>query len=456
MLLPNAIVQREGDEWQFTWPTAEGPLGKLSIHISNLHESGGDLYAELQIKAHDAGTEPNAPRHVFGPTRFNLLAPRGRTEFVGYMVKRIGSQIQELTWILLMEQVCCQVVRDFRAGEPLLTFTDMPEVGPVDYIVQKMLPRNETTILASAGGEGKGWVALGLSLAFASGGIWGQTLLTYSKPKERNVLYLDWEENEMETARRLQWLCHGLKWPQVPDRIIYRQMHRPIVDEISLLRAEAVRNNVGLVIIDSLVPATTGDPNKPESARETMNALRLFSPATRLVLGHFSKADVRGEHKATQVFGSIFFQNMARNYWEMQADGEGDEIRLGFIHRKVNVGRRQKPFGLTLLFDDDSHKACFLPGRIEDVPTAMLHIGTRYRIRLALACGKKTTKELAAELGETPESIRAILRRDSRIIRLGRDGRDVLWGLRAEGTQSPSAKETDEENHTDDEGDGIF
>ncbi len=425
MPLSPPTCRRNGDEWIFTWPDEAEEISHIILTIKNIRETSDGLQSWATI---DYQSDGNL-LHVHGPARFNMVVTRSRQELINHLVRRTkGSHvIDEATWMSVIEQVCRQVTSDVETGEPFICLADTGDVGAVPYLIDNFLPEDETTAIAAAGGKHKGWVAMYLAICYLTGHpLIGQHAININGTP--NVLYLDWEENEKEQARRMHWLARGMRLETIPRGLIYRRMTRPITAEVNRLRAEIARQNIGLVIVDSLGAAAAAELNASETALATMTAIRTLSPATRFVIGHVSKADSRDSKRPTKLIGHIYFENYTRSYWEMQSDGGPTEYDIALIHQKVNVGRSMPTIAMRLTFDDNLHEAFIGPGDIRNIPAAVQHSSVEARIWHALEGGKMSHVQLTEELSETRNNILVAANRSRRILRLGKVGKEVWFG----------------------------
>lgn len=174
------------------------------------------------------------------------------------------------------------------------------------------------TILYGTGGSGKGTLTA----------EWIRRLVADAGAR---VLIIDYENHPHEWARRLV----GLGGADLADRILHvapftadwtgrsGAIWRQAPDLHELARAwEAT-----YVVIDSIVPACGAtDSLKPEAAGQYAAALeRIGLPA--LSLAHVTKAE-----QLAYPFGSVFWHNLARTTWSLEADGR----RSILTHRKHN------------------------------------------------------------------------------------------------------------------------
>ncbi len=297
-----------------------------------------------------------------------------------------------------------------------------PRSAPASrHLVERLLLDGETTVLFGDGGSGKSLFALAVALSVST----GVPLPCGFKPtRSVPVLLLDWESCREEHEDRLHRLCSGLG-VSVGAPIYYRPMMRPLAGENPKLLAEARALQVGLIIIDSLIPASGAEPEGADAATRTMTAIRAFSPASRLVVSHVSKiaADQRGPSRP---FGSVFTANLARATWELQkADVEGD-LEVGLFNRKCNSGRLVPPLGLRIEFTETTVR--LWPGNVAEQPDLMAKTSLTWRILKGLAGGALGQDELAeiAQAGkDTVERTLRRLRAKGQVSRLP-DGR---WAL---------------------------
>ncbi len=274
-------ARRDGDEFLFTWPQYH-----LSIGVARLRETASGINAELTIASGILGS--------LHWGALNLASTPQRETLVKKLEKRFGTPPQ---WEAIIERVCRESAEAFRQGAPIVALGPVAPTATRE-LVEKLLPLGETTVLFGDGGSGKSYLGLAVALALAT----GTPLPAGLRPTQRTrTLLLDYETTEDEHQERLHNLIAGLGIDYT-EGIFYRSMVRSVVDEAPLLRTEIARLGVGAVIVDSLAPATVsaeGIDSWHTTAIRTFNALRGFSPATRLVIAHVSKAEADQRSGAT-------------------------------------------------------------------------------------------------------------------------------------------------------------
>ena len=252
-------------------------------------------------------------------------------------------------------------------------------------------------------GTSKSYTALLLAYLAALGPEDGSILDFHVRLTVPEPLYLDWEGDGDTLAWRMKMLSEGMGFPV--RKIAYRRCSRSLSDDVAQIRAEVLKRNTELIVIDSLGPACGGDLNSPQPAIDFFNALRSIG-ASSLILAHTAK----NQTGRRSVFGSIFFEALARSIWQISADqDEGDDsISVGLLHRKMNYGHLQRPLGLRYTFSDGSTKVAREDVRnVASLATSRLL--TDRIVELLLEEGVMTPKAIADTLGAPEETVRPTL-----------------------------------------------
>jgi len=399
-----------GDAVRVTWPALT-----VETLLTHGRDHAAGITAELAI------TLGGVPVHW---ARLDLTSTSGREN----VVRKLKDIDRGLPWRPILETLCYEGAKAFRASSPFICL--MPRLRPEAqrFLIPKLLVRRESNVAFADGGHGKS--LLGLAVGVVATGIPLPGIAPASEPVR--VLYLDWESTKEEHEDRLFKLLAGAGVREAPP-ILYREMTRPLLEEASAVRAVISEHKIGLVIVDSLAPASGAEPESPDAAVRTLTALRSFSQTTRFALAHVSKVSAEQRSGPTRPFGSVFIQNLGRNVWEIRGaqDEDSDELRMGLYHRKVNSGRLVSHPGLRFRFDADSIQLA--PMDIAQEPELVVRASLPKRILTALAGGALTVDEVAEHIGASQDSVAAKLRalRVKRaVVRLDNDeqGRG-RWGL---------------------------
>jgi hypothetical protein len=341
--------------------------------------------------------------------------------------KKLAHLAPKTHWGPYLEDGAYRLTCAAREGEPFVTLTGVPRSSTRE-LVPRFLYEGEPTLLYADGDTGKSRFALTLAAAVQSGTSLPNGL---TPARAVSVAYLDWETSRDTFETRLSEVAAGLGI--APPPILYKRMHRPLVDAASALASDLARRRIGVVIVDSQMLAVAGGEGAPfhEGAIGLYNGLRLFAPAACLVLNHVTGADARSGTPA-RPFGGAFAFNVPRLIWEARRDNDDDAHAIVFTCRKANnLPRRPDPFGLR--FDATTISALDLrdAGSVTLAGASLV-----YRLRLALARGAQTVEALAADLEVTENTIRRALNRWRRKDRKGlfvaiEGSKPQLWALAA-------------------------
>jgi hypothetical protein len=415
-LSDHPVVERHGDEFTYTWSGHA-----VRIVLARLREHADGAHAEATITA-------EAEEIHWG--RLNLTSTTAREQ----LIKKLSVATRlRIPWRPLLECVCRETTRAMRAGSPIVRLRPRPLPEASGFLVDPILPAGEIAVLFADGGSGKGFVALTLALIALHGlrisGLW------CSVPRRVVPLYLDWEATEAEIEDRVYHLATGLGCSL--DGLHYRRMDRALADEAAALRADVSRLGVGLVIVDSLAPASGPEPESADSVIQTMNALRSLGPGvTKLVIAHLSKSAI-DQRTGAKPYGSVFTWNLARSVWELRkAEDDSEDLVVGLYHRKSNRGKLHPPIGLRYAFGvNTGHSGITAAGMdLASAPDLLARASTPQRLRAALGQGAATAGELAEALDLAEDLVSRTLRRMAdrhQVVRLVSAPGDkrVRWGL---------------------------
>jgi hypothetical protein len=299
------------------------------------------------------------------------------------------------------------VGKDERQDEPdddswlgAVPLSDIEPADPEPLLMGRIHPSGHT-ILYGTGGVGKGVVAAS----------WIAELTSGDAP--RRVLLLDYEQNPDEWARRVAAFGgdpslvlianpHGLSW---------RGTRGPIWKQAGELAALAERWQADFVFVDSIVMAAAGakDPYSPEAPALYASALELIGRPT-VSLAHVNRSD-----DGRYPFGSVFWHNLARITWSLEAPEDGAQVRV-IRNRKANSYKVAPAQTIDWAWVDDEEQ---LPSDLKYsdlVPSSM----ERVFYALARLGGKASLDAVTAELpadgfeGMTKSGVGKVLKRYSR------------------------------------------
>lgn len=190
---------------------------------------------------------------------------------------------------------------------------------PADPIVTPWLMDGQAALIWAAGGVGKSWLTLSLSIAVAGGG----RVHEWEAPKARRVLFLDGEMDQRDLAERVRSLIDteavsGVDAAALRKNLIFypRQAQNPDAtffdiadpDSQSAIQKAAEKHGADLLVIDNLstVADSLSDENDAAAMTPIMQfLLRMKQAGIATILVHHSRKDgsaARGSTKLATTF----------------------------------------------------------------------------------------------------------------------------------------------------------
>lgn len=240
----------------------------------------------------------------------------------------------------------------------------MPVQPDLEWCVTGLLVCGGGTILAGQPGVSKTIHAVWLATCVALGVDFGQ----FHVPRARNVLYLDYDSSYAQMRLLFEAVSRAMGYQGIPDNIHFHFPGDPnclfedgssppmaLGDLGEYIAATVEKYDIGLVIVDSLMQAMTGDPS---SAPDAKTALRQgLSPAMHrnvavLAIDHTTKAMI-GHPTVPTPFGS----QAKRAWYRFSAILEAEEVngkeRIRWSVDKSNF-RKFPAFWTEIDFQDDN------------------------------------------------------------------------------------------------------
>jgi len=211
------------------------------------------------------------------------------------------------------------------------------------------------TLLYGDGGVAKSLLALALAV-----GVSGGSKKWLGRGVENcPVLYVDFELDAEEQARRVHQLCRGQGLDTPPDNLLYMSALGHTAKEAFAAALEACKEHgVGLMVVDSLGPALQGDA---EAARDVIGFFQKSIEPFRaedvavLIIDHQSRLQAGQSYQSKGAFGSVFKTNLARSVIQAQATERGEgTLTVRLRQKKHNFGPLAEPFGVKLSFTEEA------------------------------------------------------------------------------------------------------
>jgi RecA-family ATPase len=173
------------------------------------------------------------------------------------------------------------------------------------------------------------------------------------------VLYLDFELEAEEQARRVWQLCRGVGLKEPPADLYYLSaVGHATRDALQAARQACEEHAITLMVVDSLGPALQGDA---EASRDVIGFYRTEIEPFRtlgvavLIIDHQAKLQAGESYQRKGAFGSVYKANLARSVIQAEATERGEgTLSLSIRQKKHNFGPLAEPFGVKLAFSEES------------------------------------------------------------------------------------------------------
>lgn len=246
---------------------------------------------------------------------------------------------------------------------PVINNDSLPVQPNLEWCVSGLLVLGGSTILAGQPGVSKTVHAVWLAMCVALGMDFGH----FHVPKARNVLYLDYDSSYAQMRPLFEAVSRAMGYQGIPDNIHFHFPGDPncmfedgssppmaLGDLGEYIAATVEKYDIGLVVVDSLMQAITGDPSSAPDAKVALQ--QGLSPAMHrnaaiLAIDHTTKA-VIGNPTVPTPFGSQAKRAWCRFSVILEVEeGDGKE-RIRWSVDKSNF-RKFVPFWTELDFLDN-------------------------------------------------------------------------------------------------------
>jgi len=374
-----------------------------------------------QFKSHQIESDVTTWQEVPGLTsepfsaRLNVLSLNNREMYRRNLDDAFGKG----GWTTILNRACGLVRHSWQNRERSVDYQSYKGPTRSAYALPPYLVYG-SNIFFGQGNSGKTW----LGLLCARSHVTGEAMLGAEWSGTGNALYVDYEADGETLAER----CYMLGgWPE--GLRYWPAGGVPLTDQLPALRAEIAKRKITFVVVDSAGLACGGEPEKAEVAIRYFNAIQSLKVPT-LTIAHQRKNGETDE----QPFGSNFWHTSARQIWKVRGDEqeEAEQREIGLFHTKWNnVPRRERPIGVRMEMRNGG--VSFWRTTIADTFDGSMSLPVRIR-KLLIRQGEMTVKEIAADTGAAPATVRmALNQRVKGGVSLSRNEKgEQLWVIQAE------------------------
>jgi len=314
---------------------------------------------------------------TWGRVAINNLQARRREAEV------LEGQLPTGIWAYLFERAAERIARP---TTQLLCLAET-SVPPPSFLLKPFILNEGANIIFGPGGTLKSHLALVFAKCIANNWLpsGNHDLELFGTGR---VLFLDWEDDISPFLDRAKRLALDL------DKIFYAKCTKPFFDMLPEVRDLVEKADPALVVIDSLGPAIAGG-----NAFSLETAAAFISAAKSLERPFLIVAHPPKQAKET-VYGSVFFENLARNIFQIDMFlPEPPYVTLELSNKKASYFDGAN-FAYRVMFTFLGTRTMTQIDRIKALPkTLALQI-----VNVLAEKNYLTFKELRALLPEVPES----------------------------------------------------
>src|SRR5215208_5971747 len=297
--------------------------------------------------------------------------------------------------------------RDTKPEVVRLAHVERP--GSRRYLCQDLVLAAYVTLLHGDGGVAKSLLALALAVAVA-----GNSREWLGRRVENGrVLYLDFELDAEEQARRVHQICDGAGLKMPPKDLLYMSAVGHTTREAFEAAREACKEHaVELLIVDSYGVALHGDAEHARDViafhQEYLEPLRALGTAV-LVIDHQSRLQAGQSYQQKGAFGSVYKGNLARSVIQVEATERGEgALTVRLRQKKHNFGPLAEPFGVKLTFSEETVTLENLVLKATELAEEAT-LTAPERVKLALEDGLAYPWEIAESTGVQLKTVKNVL-----------------------------------------------
>jgi AAA domain len=288
-------------------------------------------------------------------------------------------------------------------------FSEIEVPGPRRYLLQDLILAAYVTLLYGDGGVAKSLLALALAVAIA-----GDSKEWLGREVEScSVLYMDFELDSEEEARRVYQLCRGQGLDTPPEDLLYMSaLGHPAGEAFTAALEACKEHGVGLMVVDSLGPALQGGA---EAARDVIGFFQKSIEPFRvegiaiLIIDHQSRLQAGQSYQSKGAFGSVFKTNLARSVIQAQATERGEgTLTVRLRQKKHNFGPLAEPFGVKLSFTEEAVSLEAIEIDASELAEEAT-LNATDRVKLALENGPAYPWEIAEHTGLAVKTVKNVL-----------------------------------------------
>ena len=299
---------------------------------------------------------------------------------------------------------------------------------PITFLAKPHVVEGGGSILFGPGGSGKSTTMLvcALSIQYGLSRFWDCT--------RANVLYVNVERSLNSIARRVGGIAPALGLPHDTELLSLSERGRTILELVEKIDEIVRERDIEVVFFDSLTRAGLGDLNDNKPANNFSDLMNKIAP-TWVAIGHVARRD------QSHVYGSVMFENAADVMVALKSHEDRNANKLGIrmdISKSNDAPKNVPPVWIRYDYDAQTNSLIGIGQTSErefpDLATQVIRQGSvPDQIEAYLTdeaqSGRASAATISTFLEKERPNISAILNSNPRFVKVGTEGRSVLYGL---------------------------
>jgi hypothetical protein len=374
--------------------------------FSDLEKAGRELHAEMEVK----NLLPGVPQEPY-TLRLNLLSMGARESARREIEHVLGNPVKG-HWTALFSRAITKAQSAFLSVDRSIKTSEIEPPAELGFVVPDICVEDGINILFGEGSAGKTWLLMKMALAVSR----GDPFLGRGT-RQRNVLYFDCETGRRTYALRMRRICEGEGLTMADaDRIRYWFADGlPFEDQVDAIKRCCEENQIEFICLDHIAAACSGDANEQAVASRFARAVgKVGLPV--MALAHITGADMKNPEMVNKPFGSVYWHNNSRRtiFVLRQQEDESSVADLGLYPKKVNDGKRPRPFGARITFSDPSGPITVDADDLADKGVLSTARGPQHVIWDMLAA-PMPTEEIAAAMDKSERYVKDVMKAHHRM-----------------------------------------
>jgi len=427
------MMQTPAPEWLFqndnvaqVFRTDDGHV--LTFMASDLEKQRTGVHGMVKVLVGD---------RVIAYSRLNIDRNEDRGRLIGRAIKtraepqnflRNGAPLERDGLNFLFDQFCLEAFLKFVSNHGAVDVMG-DTLSEIDFLCRPYVMKEAGTILYAPPDSGKTYSGLLLAVSIDAG-----VSRIFDVPRPRKALFINLERGASGLARRLGFVNYALELDTERPLTMLNARGKTFNDLVEAITQSVDEYGIEVGFLDSISRTGQGGLSDDSAVNRLMDTMNRVLPSW-FALAHTPRAD------SSHIYGSVHFDAAADIMVQSKISRRKDRaMAVRWTVTKANDILRPKPLVIGMQFDDEGLANTWIssvnefPDLIEGTNKGA-PLGARVESYL-LEVGKSDATSIAREIGAHRADVSGILNVDKRFQKLGKDGRNVMFGLSTHSNQS--------------------